>query len=153
MVFGLIQVQAGYLKDESAHVYPDSRMTVVLEELNEWLIVHELGHLFDIRCGSRPTKLLATEGVKDEKGALVTGTYRGGYDRYGGKRPPMNGYRSADWTTGDQIHPGWRPNGMNEFEDFADMFLNWVRKSFVPNKAGIALNSWMKYHMIEWLGE
>ncbi len=42
--------------------------------------------------------------------------------------------------------------GNNEFEDFADIWLNWVYGSFVPNPAGWALYSWTEENMDAWLG-
>ena len=42
-------------------------------------------------------------------------------------------------------------DGDNPWEDFADMFMNYVFNSFANNSAGDARNSWMQDNMGHWL--
>lgn len=119
------------------------------------LVIHELGHTFNYRYHNtliQPTRLLIWEGVYARDGQFVTGNRYGSYDRHGGQRAPHNGYWSDNYRAGYQLHPrGLSPYGNSASEDFADIFLNWTRRSFVPNDAGRALHRWMDRNMKKWL--
>jgi hypothetical protein len=134
------------LQGHDAFTHADTRILYVPGRITERLIVHELGHVLDLQefRTQRPSRLLWQNGVYDETGRLVTGTHTGGiYRRYAGRRSPDNGYRSDDWHDGWQLHPG----DPLCTEDWADMWLNWVYRSFVDNPAGRALYHWVNARM------
>jgi RHS repeat-associated protein len=122
------------------------------------LVVHELGHSFERRLvvnaggiytDDNPVVMLIREGVYDASGNLVTG--HGGSSRYNGYEATDNGYYCDSYIGGCQYHsrdvPGWN----NEYEDWADIFMNWTYGSFFPNPAGDALYNWTETNMAAWL--
>lgn len=151
-VFGTIRVTTGNLKGLNAHVNKVGEMTIVRNKITVELIIHELAHLFDYLCGLKPTNDLLREGIWDEDGCLVSGCKDGFFTRYNNMRTPTNGFKSSDWTKGDQIHPGVE-TGDPEFEALADDVMNWVRRNFVDNKAGRAIYKWVDDHIVMWLEE
>jgi hypothetical protein len=42
-------------------------------------------------------------------------------------------------------------DGDNPWEDFADMFVNWVFNTFASNDAGSARYDWMQEHANTWI--
>ncbi len=97
--------------------------------------------------------MLRATGVYAPDGAKVTGTKYGNYYiRNMGSKAPGNSYWSDNVRDENLEHPISMDEGNNEFEDFADIWLNWVYQSFVPNKAGWALYSWADNNMDTWLG-
>lgn len=129
------------LRKYDAYTHADTRILYVPGRLTERLIVHELGHVLDLQefRPNRPSRQLWQEGIYDGA-TLITGTHtRGVYHRYAGRQAPDNGYRSDDWRDGWQLHPG-EPSCT---EDWADLWLNWVYRSFADNPAGRVLYAWV----------
>jgi RHS repeat-associated protein len=121
------------------------------------LTAHELGHAFEKHIWAQnggtyantnnPVQVLATEGIYDANENFVTG--KG--NRNNGLYAPINGYWSDNYQDEWQWHPRNMEGGNNNFEDWADIFLNWAFNSFVPNPAGTALYNWVDIHMNEWV--
>jgi hypothetical protein len=133
----------------------DGTISVLAGQVTYRLVLHELGHSFEKHIWARdggmykgtdnPIQMLVDNGVYDVNNNLVTG--KG--NRNNDMNAPDNGYWSDDIP--DQYHPRSMEDGDNTNEDWADMFLNWVDKSFYPNPAGNALNNWITTNMSEWI--
>ena len=133
----------------------DGKIQILAGIATPRLVVHELGHSFEkhiwIKNGgiyygtNNPIQLLGEDGIYDVNGNLVTG--RG--TRNNNLAAPYNGYYSD--IIPDQFHARQKIDGDNSFEDWADMFMNWVDDLFYPNDAGQALSNWINVNMVEWL--
>lgn len=117
--------------------------------MDQYLVVHELGHIFNNVKNGKPYRVLARQGVVDANGKLVTGRRNGRYNRHMGLRAPKNGYKT-NGTSRYMMHPKNLVYGNTACEDFADMFLNWVYGTFVNNRRGRALEAWMTWRMGNW---
>jgi hypothetical protein len=120
------------------------------------LIIHELGHSFaarvrDINKEFDPVDMLLKYGIYDNQGTFITGQTNHKYNRDNGLDAPQNGYWSDNYKDEWQWHPRRMAGGNTPSEDFADMFLNWVCRSFVPNDAGATRDNWMDIHIPFWL--
>lgn len=128
------------------------------EKVTEKLIVHELGHTFNDQFWPNevifsPVFLLEHYGIYSPDGQLITGPVDGTYQRDNFQAAPENGYYSDNYRKEFQWHPKTLSGGNSASEDWADMFMNWVYRSFVPNKAGDARNSWINARLPLWLAE
>jgi hypothetical protein len=124
----------------------------------EWakgLLIHELGHIFDSRTGASGW-LDKALNLNDSNGFHITGAINGmGFVR------TDSGYKSASFP--DEQHPldrssnpdpDWNEAYYTASEDFADMFMNWVQRSFDyvnANNAGNVRNNWMQINMAEFV--
>jgi RHS repeat-associated protein len=102
------------------------------------LITHEFGHIFNGVAGSFFTNRLAKTTISTRDEVFV-----GGYSIFTNRYTRTNlGYQTA--TFPDQQHPINMDNeGPTAGEDFADMFMNYIRNSFANNLAGEARSGWM----------
>lgn len=153
-VFGVVVFEErDYLYGYDSYTYPDKTVAYISGRVKIKLMVHELGHVFDllIPYKQRPTTLLATRGIVDRTGDKVTGSWYNGYYRHIGKTAPANGYLSDSYLLGYQMHPVYMQGGNSATEDWADIFLNWVYQSFASNDAGDAINAWVDKNMRIWL--
>jgi RHS repeat-associated protein len=117
-------------------------------------VAHELGHAFNASLSPNQTEPdssygqglidLAQEGVwvgEDRiSGATNSESWLGDYERELNK-----GYKSD---TGPHIQ---NPQGVPASEDFADMFSNWVHRSFTSDDFGQARYNFMQDHMSNWI--
>ena len=155
-VMGDPPFQAKIVKDEFSGYATGHGLYFRPGKVTKRLVVHELAHWFAFRINAineekGPEYLLENYGVWSGD-QLITGTTQGiFYLRNNHMNAPENGYYSDDYRDEYQIHPRKHIMGVNESEDFADMVLNWVYKSFVPNRAGKALYAWVDSHMQIWL--
>jgi hypothetical protein len=152
--FGEVIFRASYSLDGLDALVPSRNLVIFYPpNLSERLVVHELGHMFELCLPRfvRPSELLSWEGVWDDVGYLITGTWLGGYKRFNGKKAPENGYRSDDRP--DLMHPLSLDGGQKPTEDWCDIFMNWVFRSFADNHAGRTLFAWVDWHMKLWLSD
>lgn len=128
--------------------------------ITERLTLHELSHAFEKHLYSiagrysgtnNPVQMLIDDGVYADDGSFVTGYRNGAYDRHGGNLAPDNGYYSDNYLDEWQWHPRGMIDGNSASEDWADIFLNWVTGSFVPNKSGDSLMNWVDVNMVQWV--
>lgn len=143
------------------------------------LIVHELGHVLSLNNPARNLYgdlLISENAIVDDLGQWVTGMHPSGPDCQNNNDPNSslgircaatsgNQYRSFERTflgyTGDGIpavyhgtsFPDWR---INDHEDYADMFMNWVYNTFDYSasayNAGTKRYDWMDERMRPFIG-
>lgn len=106
----------------------DNKITVMRNRVTVQLVIHELGHLIPFEPLPAEPPFLRTWRL----------------------RAPDNGYISDRWKDGYQQHPlgmkGWSKPG----EQWADMWLNWVRRSFADNENGQKLFAYVETAVGMW---
>jgi RHS repeat-associated protein len=110
-------------------------------------IIHEYGHILDDRLGGAGTNLMNDNGIYDKYGNWVSGIKADGtYERTG------TGYRCPNSPC--MMHSlDWLPDGPTPFEEFADMWMNYVQNSFasninlIQNSAGEARYQFMQQNL------
>jgi RHS repeat-associated protein len=98
------------------------------------LITHEYGHLLNY-ANPRIEAAIESSTIYTSTGEYVTGYRDGSYER------TLRGY-------GNVMHPlTWLPGGVRGFEEFSDMWMNYVYDSFSEDKFGDARYGWMQNFM------
>jgi hypothetical protein len=162
-MFGGMEFHSDPTLNDWFGIASDGRIRFKPGEVTPRLTVHELGHAFEKHMKAQdggnysgtnnPVQLLIDYGIWDTNGSFVTGARNGRYDRNGGRNAPQNGYWSDDYRDEWQWHPRNMTDGNNAYEDWADIFVNWVNNSFFPNSAGKALYDWAETNMSVWASE
>lgn len=88
------------------------------------LVIHELGHTFDRRCGLKPQTALVAGGMD-----VIH----------------KDGFRWAG------MHPLKSEDGERPAERWANLFADWALQMLAPNLDGIALREWVDDHMPGWI--
>jgi hypothetical protein len=105
-------------------------------------IAHELGHIFDVRAKTGGRSQLILDPIQGDKGNIIAGG-SGDFVR------SCAGYTGCDYPV--LQHPPIRfPTDSNEtksYDEFGDMFPNWVNHSFSDDHAGNARAEWMDNHI------
>lgn len=102
-------------------------------------MAHEFGHIIATNLNDFPEKALMLSTIVDTSGNYVSGLIPGTKNSW--QRTP-NGYRCSD--TPCMMHPiYWLPGGPKDYEEWADMWMNWTYGSFADNPMGDARRNWM----------
>jgi hypothetical protein len=128
----------------------DNTVTLSPQGFKQFIIIHELGHVYSFMRNRKPERALCNQGIYDANRRFLTGCKGGRYNRNAGRSAPKNGYY-RDYFSKYTAHPRSIAYGNTACEDWADLFMNWVNKSFVDNRAGRALYAWVDSHMRNWL--
>ncbi len=126
-------------------------------------IVHELGHVFNVRTHGAYEKRIAGSTIITKDGVFVTGynldldRFERGFDGYKSLQNPACQHCFVYDKNSEQLIP-WDDATFSASEEGADMFMNWVwwedrQIGFSDAPAGQARRAWMTVTMTDLVGK